>query len=150
MEGLNLFAPLLANGILFGAFIGMMIGAIIAAVISSGRKPADGAEPEKLERHVSCPNCGSKKFTLAQTKVPWSDSGFFWHYKANDRCCKQCGTVYHMRFPTWACWFFMAMGLPIAIFGVVLFFMEGEIIAPIACVFAGSFIFAMGLLLPRH
>ena len=166
---------LLASGVLYGAMIGMMIAAILVAVIPSWRKAiidshkkgskvgeqlgnkmlgqtdADSQdEAMPIERHAACPNCGCKKFKLAKTKSPWADTGFFSVYMANDRCCKQCGTIYQMRFPTWARWLFMALGLPIAGFGLAIYFIEGEALAAMISIVLGIFIFAMGFCLPKH
>ena len=170
---MNLTTLLLANGVLYGAFVGMAIATILVAVIPSwreaildshkqgkrsgqrlGNKLAGNeqgdVETAPVVRHSACPSCGCKKFKPAESKTPWADSGFFSLYMANDRCCKQCGTVYPMLFPAWARWLFMLMGLPIAIFGVALFAIEGEVLTSIMCVLLGAFIFAMGFCLPKH
>jgi rubredoxin len=149
--------PLLANGVLYGAFIGMMVAAIIVAIIPVMRKKMGeareraeaGIEPS-IQRHSACPQCGSKKFTLAESKSPLAETGLFCAFEVKDRCCKQCGTVYHMLFPAAARWVLLLTGLPIAIAGVGLFFVEGEVIAPIMCIVVGLLVFALGLFLPKH
>ena len=148
---------LLANNVLYGAFIGMMIAAILVAVITNMRKQMgeareraeSGIEP-RVKRYSACPQCGSKKFTLAETKSPLAETGIFCGFKIKDRCCKQCGTVYHMLFPAAARWVLLLTGLPITIAGVGLFFVEGEVIAPIMCIVVGLLVFAFGLFLPKQ
>lgn len=154
---MTIYSTLLASGVLYGAFIGMMIAAIFIAVIPTARKKMrearelaeSGVEPS-IKRHSACPQCGSKKFTLAESRSPLAETGIFCGFEVKDRCCKVCGTVSHMLLPAAARWVLLLTGLPITIAGFVLFTFEGEVIAPIVCTLVGLLVFAFGLFLPRQ
>ena len=154
---MNSLNTLLASGVLYGAMIGMMIAMLLSVVITGmrqkmgeARERAEAGVEPSVKRHSACPQCGSKKFKLADTKSPLAETGIFCAFEVKDRCCKQCGTVYHMLIPAAARWVLLLTGLPIAIAGVWLFSVEGEVIAPIMCIFTGLIVFGFGLFLPRH
>lgn len=154
---MNIPSSILASGVLYGAMIGMMIAMILVAVITEMRKKMgearerveSGVKP-RVKRHSACPQCGSKKFKLAETKSPLAETGVFCGFEVKDRRCKQCGTIYHMLIPAAARWVLLLTGLPITIAGIGLFSVEGEVIAPIMCIVAGLLVFAFGLFLPRQ
>lgn len=83
-------------------------------------------ENEKtIERHASCPECGSKKYSFAGTAVPVGETGAASKIPIKDRKCKECGTVYHPEVPMALSLVFIMLG-PCAFF-VVLLDLNGEL-----------------------
>ena len=78
-----------------------------------------------IERHASCPNCGSSKSSFAGTAVTLGDTGAMSKIPIKDRKCKKCGTVYHPEVPKAIPWVFIILG-PCAFF-VVLLDLNGEL-----------------------
>jgi len=166
-------ADVLIASMLYGAFIGMTIAIILGVLIPALRKSIiqshkqgskaserfaqrltrrqgdDTGAPAPIVRHRACPNCGSKRYRFAASTSPWADSGFFASLQMKDRACKGCGTEYCGVFPPAARYFFLIVGLPIAVAGVAIVLFTGEILASFMATLAGFFIFTMGMALPR-